>query len=142
VHYGGIAALIAAVAFVLLVGALAVPLLKLGRTVDAATRAVTDLTDRTGPLLDDVRVTIGKVNESLTGVNEQLVKVDTVTDHVSTVTSSLARVTTVFGEAVTGPLVKAAAVSYGVRSALQSRKNAQLQREVKDELKSRRKRGA
>ena len=43
---GEIAGLIAAGAFLMLVIVLAVPILKLGRTVDAATRAITDLTVR------------------------------------------------------------------------------------------------
>jgi uncharacterized protein YoxC len=142
VHYGGIAALIAAVAFVGLVGALAVPLVKLGRTVDAATRAVNDITDRTGPLLDAVHTTVDGVNTTLVGVNQQLEKVDTLTDHVTTATASLARVSTVFGEAVAGPLVKVAAFSYGVRSAVSARRSSKLEREVRDELKNRRKKGA
>ena len=44
---GDVAGLIAAIAFVALVGFLAVPLWKLGRTFDAATASVKDLTDHT-----------------------------------------------------------------------------------------------
>ena len=46
-----IAALIAAIAFAVLVVALAVPILRLRHTVDAATRAMRDVADQTGPLL-------------------------------------------------------------------------------------------
>ena len=46
---GEIAALIAAGAFLMLVLVLAVPILRLRHTVDAATRAINDLNDRTGP---------------------------------------------------------------------------------------------
>ena len=63
------------------------------------------------------------------------------TDHVSTVTGSVANVTTLFGATVSGPLVKAAAFSYGVRSALRARKATEVEREIRDELKKRR-RGA
>jgi uncharacterized protein YoxC len=142
VSLGGIAAIIAAVAFVLLVGVLAVPLIKLGKTVDAATKAVTDITEQTVPILADVRVTVQGVNQTLDGVNEQLGKVDTVTDHVATLTGSVSNVTTLFSEAVSGPLVKIAAFSYGIRSAVRARRTADLEREVRDELKTRRKRGA
>jgi uncharacterized protein YoxC len=142
VSLGGIAAIIAAVAFVLLVGALAVPLVKLGRTVDAATKAVTDITEKTVPILGDVRLTVQGVNTTLDGVNHQLDKVDTVTDNVAAVSGSVSHVTTLFSEAVSGPLVKLAAFSYGIRSAVRARRTADLEREVRDELKTRRRRGA
>ncbi|EXG81316.1 MULTISPECIES: DUF948 domain-containing protein [Cryptosporangium] len=138
---GGIAAIIAAVAFVLLVGALAVPLIKLGRTVDAATKAITDITEQAVPILASAHVTVEGVNQTLGGVNHQLDKVDTLTDHVGAVTGSIAQVTTLFGATVSGPLVKAAAFSYGVRSALRARKATEVEREIRDELKKRR-RGA
>lgn len=138
---GGIAAIIAAVAFVLLVGALAVPLVKLGRTVDAATKAVTDVTEQTVPILASVHVTVDGVNQTLDGVNQQLGKVDTLTEHVSAITGSIAQVTTLFGATVSGPLVKAAAFGYGIRSAVRARRAADTEREIRDELTKRR-RGA
>ena len=63
---GQIAALISAGAFVMLVLVLAVPILRLRRTVDAATRAINDITDRTGPLLGNVNSTVENVNTALT----------------------------------------------------------------------------
>ena len=51
---GEIAALIAAGAFLVLVLVLAVPILRLRHTVDAATQAINDITDRTGPILGNV----------------------------------------------------------------------------------------
>ena len=92
-HAGEIAALIAAGAFVMLVLVLAVPILRLRHTVDAATRAINDLTDRTGPLLGNVNATVenvntalGQVQTSLDGVNLQLAKIDTITGHAQNVT--------------------------------------------------------
>ena len=55
---GAIAALIAAGAFVLLVLLLAVPLLKLGRTLDEATLAIRKTHEGLGPLLDDAQGTL------------------------------------------------------------------------------------
>ena len=55
---GDIAALIAAGAFVLLVLLLAVPLLKLGRTLDEATLAIRKTHDGMGPMLDDAQGTM------------------------------------------------------------------------------------
>ncbi len=135
---GEIAALIAAIAFVLLVGALAVPILKLGRTVDAATRAITELTDQATPILASVHVTVDGVNETLHGVNHQLEKVDTLTDHVATVTGNVSTLSSLFASTLGGPLVKVAALSYGLRSAVKARKRGEVEREVRSELKSRR----
>ena len=51
---GDIAGLIAAIAFVLLVGLLAIPLLKLGKVLDEARRLVRNVTDETVPLINGV----------------------------------------------------------------------------------------
>jgi hypothetical protein len=50
---GDVAGLIAAIAFVLLVGFLALPLVKLGRVLDEARVSVKSLTDHTVPVLDE-----------------------------------------------------------------------------------------
>src|SRR5215813_9993988 len=87
---GEIAALIAAGAFLMLVLVLAVPILRLRHTVDAATRAVNEITDRTAPILTNVNTTVENVNTAITqvhtsldGVNLQLARLDTITGHVS-----------------------------------------------------------
>lgn len=128
---GEIAGLIAAGAFLLLVGALAVPILKLGRTVDAATRAITEITDHAVPILASAQVTVDGVNETLSGVNQQLDKVDTLTGHVSTVTGNVSTLTSLFAATLGSPLVKAAAFSYGLRSAVTSRRKASGDRDVR-----------
>ncbi len=64
------------------------PILRLRHTVDAATRAINDLNDRTGPILGNVNTTVenvntalGQVQASLDGVNLQLARLDTITGH-------------------------------------------------------------
>jgi len=143
---GQIAGLIAAGAFLMLVIVLAVPILKLGRTVDAATRAINDLTDRTGPLLGDVDETVknvntalGQVQVSLDGVNLQLAKVDTITEHAAHVTANIANLSTVVAAAAANPLVKVASFGYGLRKATRARRRADEDREVRAEIKQRRK---
>jgi uncharacterized protein YoxC len=143
---GEVAGLIAAIAFAVLVVLLAVPILKLGGTVTAATRAINDLTDRTGPLLVDVdetvknvNVALGQVQVSLDGVNLQLAKVDTITEHASHVTANVANLSTVVAAAAANPLVKVASFGYGLRKATRSRRRADEEREVRDTLKRRRK---
>ena len=143
---GEIAGLIAAIAFAMLVLILAVPILKLGRTVDAATRAINDVTDRTGPLLGSVQETVENVNTavgqmqiSLDGVNVQLAKVDTMTSHAQNVTASVANLATIVSAAAANPLIKVASLGYGLRKAASARRRAEDEREVRDTLKRRRK---
>jgi uncharacterized protein YoxC len=143
---GEIAGLIAAGAFLMLVLILAVPILKLGRTVDAATQAITDLNDRTGPLLGSVQETVENMNTAvdqmqicLDGVNVQLAKVDTMTSHAQNVTASVANLATIVSAAAANPLIKVASFGYGLRKASAARRRAEDEREVRDTLKRRRK---
>jgi len=145
VDAGEVAALVAAGAFLMLVLVLAVPILRLRRTIDAATQAIVDLNDRTGPLLTNVNGTVENVNTaleqvhmSLDGVNVQLAKLDTMTTHVQSVTANVANLATVVSAAAANPLVKVAAFSYGVRKAASARRRAGDDREVRAALKERR----
>jgi uncharacterized protein YoxC len=143
-----IAALIASGAFLMLVLVLAVPILRLRHTVDAATNVINDLNERTAPLLGNVTTTVENVNTALSqmnttldGVNLQLEKVDSMTGHVQQVTANVANLSAVVSAAATNPLVKVAAFSYGVRKAAAARRHADQEREVRAELKQRRKEG-
>ena len=100
----------------MLVVVVAVPVLRLRHTVDAATQALNDLTDRTGPILGNVNATVENVNTalsqvqiSLDGVNLQLARLDTITGHAQQVTAMVANLVTVFTSATATPLVKASA---------------------------------
>lgn len=143
---GEIAALIAAGAFAMLVLVLAVPLLRLRHTVDAATRALRDLNDRTAPILakadvtmDNVNTALGQVQTSLDGVNLQLETVDAITGHARTVTSNVANLATVVTSVAANPLVKVAALGYGVRRAAARRARQDDEREVRELMRERRK---
>jgi uncharacterized protein YoxC len=140
-----IAALIAAIAFAVLVVALAVPILRLRHTVDAATRAMRDVADQTGPLLTQVNSTIGNVNTalgqvqtSLDGVNMQLARVDAITNSIQHISTNVANLSTVVSAAAANPLVKVAAFGYGVRKAAANRRQADEDKAVRTELKQRR----
>lgn len=142
---GEVAALVAAGAFLMLVLVLAVPILRLRRTIDAATRTILDLNERTGPLLGDVNGTVKNVNTaleqvhvSLDGVNVQLAKLDTITSHAQSVTANVANLATVVSAAAANPLVKVAAFSYGVRKAASARRHADDEKELRTALKQRR----
>ena len=118
---GGIAGLIAAVAFVLLVGALAIPLIKLGQVLDETRRAVKGLSDEAVPLLTEVTSTVSSTNH-------QLVKVDTITDNVAQVSTNVSALTALFAATLGSPVVKVAAFSYGVRQAVAGRAAARSAR--------------
>jgi hypothetical protein len=115
VSAGQIAALVAAGAFVLLVLLLAVPLLKLGRTLDEATIAIRKAHEGSAPLLDNAQTTLHQVNT-------QLERVDGITSHARTVTSNVSVLTSLFTATFGGPLVRAAAFSYGLNRAIRARR--------------------
>lgn len=105
---GDIAGLIAAVAFVALVGFLAVPLLKLGKVLDEARASVAQLTTHTLPIIDEAAVTISSANG-------QLAKVDTVTTAAAEVSTNVSALTSLVAATVGAPLIKVAAFSLAVR---------------------------
>ena len=104
---GEIAGLIAAVAFVLLVGVLAVPLIKLGGVLDETRGMIKGVADETVPLLNEV-------------------------------TTNVSALTAVFAATLGSPVIKVAAFSYGVRSALAGRNRSRVEKQVRDQLKAER----
>ncbi|MDQ2706372.1 MAG: DUF948 domain-containing protein [Actinomycetota bacterium] len=131
---GQAAALIAAGAFVLLVVLLAIPLLKLGRTLDEATIAIRKAHEGSAPLLDGA-------NTTLTQVNTQLERVDGITSNARAVSGNVSALTSLFTATMGGPLVKTAALSYGVSKAIKARKAAKDQAASRPRARGRRSRG-
>jgi uncharacterized protein YoxC len=147
-----VAALIAAIAFLVLCAAIAAPLFRLRHTVEAATQTINDVNDRTGPILANLNQTIEGVNTALSqskvtldGVNLQLARLDLITGHVSQVTANVANLTTVISSAAASPLAKAAAFGFGVRRATARRRaeaeEAELRERLREERRSARKAG-
>ncbi|MGH3864614.1 MAG: DUF948 domain-containing protein [Pseudonocardiaceae bacterium] len=112
-----IAALIAAGAFVVLVGLLAVPLMKLGRTLDEATLAIRKASEEADPLLSGANTTV-------TQVNAQLQRLDGITANAQAVTGNVSALTSLFTATLGGPLVRLAALSYGVSKAMRRRRRS------------------
>lgn len=115
--HGEIAAYIAAGAFVLLVVLLSIPLRKLGRTLDEATVAIRKAHLNSDPLLHGA-------NDTITHVNHQLERVDGVTANVQQMSSNASALSSVFTATLGGPLVKTAALSYGISRAIKARRAA------------------
>jgi uncharacterized protein YoxC len=112
---GDVAGLIAALAFVLLVGVIAIPLIKLGKVLDETRLTVRGLSEGTLPLLSEVTATVATTNE-------QLVRVDTITTNVAQMSTNVSALTSLFAATLGSPMVKVAAFSYGVRQAMNGRR--------------------
>jgi uncharacterized protein YoxC len=111
---GQVAGLIVAVFWAILVCFLALVLLRLARLINEMTKMVAGLGDQAGPLLGDMAKTVEQANE-------QLGRIDLITRDMAGVSRNASAVSTVVTSVVGGPLVKAAAFSYGVRRALGNR---------------------
>ncbi len=112
---GDIAGLIAAVAFVALVGFLAVPLVKLGRVMDEASASVKQVTDHALPVIDEAAVTV-------TQTNNQLIRVDTITTSAAEVSTNVSAMVSLVAATVGSPLIKVASFTYAVRAFLGGRR--------------------
>ena len=108
---GDIAGLIAAGIFAVLVGLLAVPLVKLGRVFDETSTAIRELSNNVTPLLEEATVTISETNK-------QIARVDAITSSVEEATSNVSSLVALFAATVGGPLIKIAGFSAGVRAAI------------------------
>lgn len=126
---GQVAALIAAVFFALLMLALCYLVLKLAKTVEETQKLVAGITDKTLPLL-------GEVTTSVTQVNAELTRVDAITANVQSVSGNISALTSLFAATLGSPIIKVAAFSYGVRSVAGKRQEKDVNKRVREELKS------
>ncbi|MHA7155100.1 DUF948 domain-containing protein [Arthrobacter sp. TMN-50] len=111
---GDIAGLIAAGVFAVLVALLAVPVWKLGKVFDELRTTIRCLSNETTPLIEEVTSTV-------TTTHQQLKNVDGITSNVSDATANLSALSSLVAATVGAPLIKVAAFSYGVRTALAGR---------------------
>jgi uncharacterized protein YoxC len=118
VSAGEIAGLIAAIALAVLVLLVAIPLLKLGRTLDETTLTIRQTREQAAPILTQASTTVAHVNSNLE-------RVDDITGNAANVSSNVAALTSVVAATLGSPLIKVAAFSYGVRSAARKRREGQ-----------------
>ena len=114
VTVGDIAGVIAALAFAYLVFRLGSVVGKAGEILDEAKLGVKGVSDQAVPLL-------GEVTSTVAATNEQLVRVDTITTNVATMSTNVNALTSLFAATLGSPVVKVAAFSYGVRTAMRGR---------------------
>lgn len=105
---GDVAGLIAAIAFVLLVGVLAIPLFKVGRVLDQAAATLKEITDHTLPIIDEAAQTV-------VSARGQLDKVDVMTTAAAETTQNVSAMTSLIAATVGAPLIKIASFSLAVR---------------------------
>jgi uncharacterized protein YoxC len=128
---GEVAGLIVAVFWGVLVCFLAYVLVKLGKVIGEAAKLVTGVADQTVPLL-------GEVTTSVVHVNAELTRVDTITANVEDISGNAKALTSLFAATLGSPLIKVAAFSYGVRRTFSSRREDDIRKRVKSEIKAER----
>lgn len=111
VEFSDIVGVIGAFIFAVLVALLAVPLVKLGRVLDATTSAIKILSDNVTPILEESA-------QSVAEANKQLARVDTITSNIAEVTGNVSALVALVGATVGGPLIKLAGFTAGVKAAL------------------------
>jgi uncharacterized protein YoxC len=111
ISIGDVAGVIAALAFAYLVLRLGSLIGKTGKVVDEARIGVRGVSEQTVPLLS-------QVTDTVAATNEQIVRLDTITANVSSMTTNVNALTSLFAATLGSPMVKVAAFTYGVRSAM------------------------
>jgi uncharacterized protein YoxC len=129
VSAGAVVGLIFAIFFAVGVVFLCVVLLRLSQVLRETQQLVAGISEKTSPLLTEITATV-------VTTNQQLGKVDVITDNVSNISTNASALASTFSATVGGPMIKAAAFSYGVRSALANRRRVDVEKRVKAELKA------
>jgi uncharacterized protein YoxC len=111
VSVGDIAGVIAALAFAYLVVRTGGLIGKAGKVLDETRIGVHGVSQQTVPLLS-------QVTDTVASTNEQIVRLDTITANVASMSTNLNALTALFAATVGSPVVKVAAFTYGVRSAM------------------------
>ena len=115
---GEIAGLIAAIAFVALVGLIAVPLIKLGKVLDETRVQIRDVGSESVPILTELQGTVRATNEELGKLAVVTEDVSTVSGHATSVTKNAAQMSSLLTITFGNPLIKTAAFTAGVRKVL------------------------
>ena len=125
---GEVAGLIVAVFWAVLVCFIAYVLVKLGKVVGDTSKLVNGVTDQTVPLL-------GEVTTSVVHVNAELERVDAITANVQTISGNVSALTGLFAATLGSPVIKVAAFSYGVRRAMNERREQDFKKRMKADAK-------
>ncbi|MGO1385786.1 MAG: DUF948 domain-containing protein [Arachnia sp.] len=122
VTLGQVAGLVAAIALCALVAFCAVPLLKLGRVLEETRLAVRDIGHNSVPILVELKGTVEATNDEIAKISLVTEDVSKVSGHATVLSENAAQMSQLFAATLGGPMVKTAAFTYGVRTALKGRK--------------------
>lgn len=122
VTLGQVAGLVAAIALCALVAFCAVPLLKMGRVLEETRLAVRDIGHNSVPILQELKGTVVATNDEIAKISLVTEDVSKVSGHATVVSENAAQMSQLFAATLGGPMVKTAAFTYGVRSALKGRR--------------------
>jgi len=111
ISWGGLAGLVAAIAWAVLVLALFVVMLNLFRLLESTKMLVDGIRQETVPLL-------GEVTTTVTSVNKELDRLDGMVESAGNIVKSAERVSAVVEQAVTSPLIKVIAFGAGASRAV------------------------
>ena len=117
VTLGGVAGLIAAIAFLFLVGAVAFPLIRLTRVLDEVKASLQELTKAVVPVLAELENTVTATTDELGKLAVLTSDAAAVTSQAVAMTDNLARVTKLVSHTVAVPFIKLASVGRGARRA-------------------------
>lgn len=112
---GGIAGLIAAIAFVALVGMLAIPLWKLGRVLDELRRTVRDVGEESVPILTELQGTVRVTNDEIGRISQVTDEVATLSKNAASVSENAAQVSGLVTHAVGTPIIKVVSLAHGLK---------------------------
>lgn len=125
---GEVAGLIVAIGWAVLVLFLAYVLIALAGTLKSLTKVVGEVGDNTVPILEEVTVTVATTNMTLA-------RVDGITDNVSDITRNAKAITSIVATGFGGPLIKVVSFTYGVRKAMGGKKQREIEKRVKEEMR-------
>jgi uncharacterized protein YoxC len=126
-----VAGIIIAVFWAILVCFLAYVLIHVARVLQETTVLISEVTEQTVPLLAEVRTTV-------THTNTELTRVDAITSSVQNVAENASSLSSLFAATLGTPLVKAAALSYGLRRAMKDRTRHDVEKRVRAEVRAER----
>jgi len=121
ISVGGVAGLIAAIAWAFIVLFLALVLVNLFRVLESTKMLIDGIREETVPLLSEVKTTVS-------GVNKELDRADGLLESVGNIAKSAERVAHVVEQTVSSPLIKVVAFGAGASRAVR-----RLRKKGKDE---------
>ena len=111
-----LATLFCAGAFVVLVAAIVIVLVKLGKLVDVASATIRETGDSLIPLLNEL-------TETTKQTNRQLEKIDQITENVVDATTNLSSLINSFTNSIGGPLLRVGEIIRSVTGLIGKKKN-------------------